>query len=72
MKGKVKQYLIIEFGNSQLEKVMEAVQNKRKIVNKLNDLSGKEWIKFTKTWFIHRPAPRENLNFYTRQPSPNP
>lgn len=28
--------------------------------NKLNELSGKEWIKFTKTWFIHRPLPREN------------
>lgn len=34
--------------------------SKRKIINKLNDLSGKEWIKFTKTWFIHRPAPRED------------
>jgi DNA modification methylase len=32
----------------------------RKPVNKLNELSGTEWIKFTKTWFIHRPAPREN------------
>lgn len=46
--------------NRTLEKVMEAVQNKRKIFNKLNELSGREWIKFTKTWFIHRPAPREN------------
>src|SRR5260370_20155338 len=26
--------------------------------NKLNDLSGREWIKFTKSWFIHRPQPR--------------
>ena len=26
--------------------------------NKLNDLSGKEWIKFTKSWFVHRPPPR--------------
>lgn len=25
----------------------------RKIVNKLNDLTGKEWIKITKTWFIY-------------------
>jgi len=32
----------------------------RKPVNRLNELSGTEWIKFTKTWFIHRPAPREN------------
>ena len=28
--------------------------------NKLNDLSGKDWIKFTKSWFIHRPRPRED------------
>jgi len=26
--------------------------------NKLNDLNGTEWIKFTKSWFVHRPAPR--------------
>jgi DNA modification methylase len=26
--------------------------------NKLNDLSGRDWIKFTKSWFIHRPEPR--------------
>src|SRR5437016_4102350 len=26
--------------------------------NKLNDLSGTEWIKFTKSWFVHRPVPR--------------
>ncbi len=26
--------------------------------NKLNDLTGKEWIKFTKSWFIHRPVRR--------------
>jgi DNA modification methylase len=26
--------------------------------NKLNELSGKDWIKFTKSWFIHRPEPR--------------
>src|SRR5213596_2279011 len=26
--------------------------------NRLNDLSGKEWIKFTKSWFVHRPEPR--------------
>ena len=28
--------------------------------NRLNDLSGKEWIKFTKSWFVHRPEPRGN------------
>lgn len=27
--------------------------------NKLNDLTGKEWIKFTKSWFIHRPVKRK-------------
>src|SRR5437016_12671616 len=26
--------------------------------NKLNELSGTEWIKFTKSWFVHRPKPR--------------
>ncbi|MHA1757880.1 MAG: DNA methyltransferase [Promethearchaeota archaeon] len=29
--------------------------------NKLNDLTGKEWIKFTKSWFIHNPPPRKKL-----------
>ncbi|MEW6654330.1 MAG: DNA methyltransferase, partial [Bacteroidota bacterium] len=29
--------------------------------NKLNGLTGKEWLKFTKSWFIHRP-PRRNEN----------
>ncbi len=29
------------------------------IKNKLNDLTGKEWIKFTKSWFIHKPPPRK-------------
>lgn len=28
------------------------------IKNKLNELTGKEWIKFTKSWFIHNPPPR--------------
>lgn len=27
--------------------------------NKLNDLTGKEWIKFQKSWFIHNPPPRK-------------
>ncbi len=26
--------------------------------NKLNEMSGKDWIKFTKSWFVHRPEPR--------------
>lgn len=33
-------------------------QNSR--TNKLNELTGKEWIKFTKSWFIHNPPRREN------------
>jgi DNA modification methylase len=28
--------------------------------NKLNNLTGKEWIKFSKTWFIHTPPRRNN------------
>ena len=28
--------------------------------NKLNDLTGKEWIKFSKSWFIHRPPRRKD------------
>lgn len=27
--------------------------------NKLNDLTGKEWIKFSKSWFVHRPNRRK-------------
>lgn len=33
-------------------------QNSR--INKLNDLTGKDWIKFTKSWFIHNPPRRED------------
>jgi DNA modification methylase len=28
-------------------------------MNKLNDLTGKEWIKFSKSWFVHRPPRRK-------------
>jgi len=35
------------------------VWKKRRIVNRLNELSGKEWIKFTKSWFIHSPPRRD-------------
>ena len=31
---------------------------KRPFINRLNDLSTKEWIKFQKSWFIHNPPPR--------------
>jgi DNA modification methylase len=31
---------------------------KQAFVNRLNNLSGKEWLKFQKSWFIHRSPPR--------------
>ncbi len=31
----------------------------RRMINRLNDLSPREWIKFQKSWFIHNPPPRE-------------
>jgi DNA modification methylase len=31
---------------------------KRKYVNKLNDLTNTEWLKFQKSWFVHNPPPR--------------
>ena len=33
--------------------------DRRELENKLNDLPGKEWIQFTKSWFILNPAPRK-------------
>ncbi len=36
-----------------------AARKKRSIVNKLNELSGKDWIKFTKSWFILSPPRRD-------------
>ena len=32
--------------------------SKRLIVNRLNELPTKEWLKFQKSWFIHNPPPR--------------
>jgi DNA modification methylase len=32
---------------------------KRIYINKLNDLSPKEWLKFQKSWFVHNPPPRQ-------------
>ena len=32
---------------------------KRNFVNRLNDLSPKEWLKFQKSWFVHNPPPRQ-------------
>ncbi len=34
-------------------------RGKYNIKNKLNNLTGKEWIKFTKSWFIHKPPRRK-------------
>jgi DNA modification methylase len=33
--------------------------SKRNLINRLNDLSPKEWIKFQKSWFVHNPPPRQ-------------
>src|SRR3990170_4907392 len=31
----------------------------RRIRNRLNDLSSKDWLKLQKSWFIHNPPPRQ-------------
>ncbi len=31
---------------------------KRPFINRLNDLTTKEWIRFQKSWFVHNPPPR--------------
>lgn len=36
-------------------------RGKFSLQNRLNELTGKEWIKFTKTWFIHRPKRRNDV-----------
>ncbi len=33
-------------------------KKKRRFINRLNDLTTKEWIKFQKSWFLHNPPPR--------------
>lgn len=35
-------------------------RGKLSLKNRLNNLTGKEWIKFTKSWFIHRPPRRKD------------
>lgn len=32
--------------------------SKRPFINRLNDLTSKEWLKFQKSWFVHNPPPR--------------
>lgn len=41
------------------QKLKRKQEDGPKVENKLNDLTGKEWIRFTKTWFIHNPPPRD-------------
>ena len=33
--------------------------SKRPFINRLNELSPKDWIKFQKSWFVHNPPPRQ-------------
>lgn len=40
--------------------MVETLEKQNSRSNRLNELSGKEWIKFTKSWFIHNPPRREN------------
>jgi DNA modification methylase len=42
------------------KKMVETLEKQNSRSNRLNELSGKEWIKFTKSWFIHNPPRREN------------
>jgi len=45
-------------GMGETETVHRQASTPRTQRNKLNDLSGRDWIKFTKSWFVHRPEPR--------------
>jgi len=40
------------------QEVREETTRQESPRNKLNELSGRDWIKFTKSWFVHRPEPR--------------
>ncbi|HEY7064781.1 MAG TPA: DNA methyltransferase [Chloroflexota bacterium] len=40
-------------------RTQQSPRARRPLVNRLNDLSPREWIKFQKSWFIHNPPPRE-------------
>ena len=47
--------------NKNSDKVIDlGIRGKYNSNNKLNDLTGKEWLKFTKSWFIHRPPRRKD------------
>ena len=45
------------------QEVREETTRQESPRNKLNDLSGRDWIKFTKSWFVHRPEPRGDRKF---------
>lgn len=61
-------YMVVENGKIRLKikenpdkKYIDLGERGRYCVNnKLNDLTGKEWIKFTKSWFILRPKKRSD------------
>ena len=42
-----------------ITKLLNQIFLLKMVNNKLNDLNGKEWIQFTKTWFIHNSPPRK-------------
>jgi DNA modification methylase len=44
---------------TEMETLPRPIRKKRRIVNRLNELSGKEWIKFTKSWFVLSPPRRD-------------
>jgi len=51
------QYIFDKSGN--IERPVEKKKESRKDPkNQLNDLTGQEWIRFQKSWFIHSPPPR--------------
>src|SRR2546427_12214703 len=41
---------------------MQKTEAKLSPHNKLNELTGREWIKFTKSWFSHSPERRADAN----------
>jgi DNA modification methylase len=51
-------YSLEEDGMSETETIHREPSASESHRNKLNELSGKDWIKFTKSWFVHRPEPR--------------
>src|SRR2546428_13159481 len=50
----------------------EEIRKNRGPINRLNDLSGKDWIKFTKSWFKHSPPPRDRTKLFHPAGFPEP